>query len=304
MEKSTILVTGANGLVGQKIIEQLSGKNVQVIATGKGPSRIPESQNAIYIPLDNTQKQEVNHLFNHFPIQQVIHCAAVTNVDYCEQNPLECQKGNVDAVEYLIRACEKHASRLIHVSTDFVFDGAQGPYAEDALPNPLSIYGNSKLQAEELVMRSKISWAIARTILVYGVSRDTSRSNIVLWVKKMLEEKQTIRVVIDQLRTPTLAEDVAQGLILIALKNAEGIFHIGGPDKMTVFEVAMQTARFWNLDTDLIQPVLSHTIKQPAKRPPITGLNIRKARTQLGYQPHTFLEGLKIVDEQLKKITS
>lgn len=303
MEKSTILVTGANGLVGQKIIEQLNEKPIQVIATGKGPSRIPETQNAIYIPLDITQKNEINHLFDNFPIQQVIHCAAVTNVDYCELNPLECQKGNVDAVEYLIQACEKHATKLIHVSTDFIFDGTEGPYDEEAKPNPLSIYGNSKLQAEELVMKSKISWAIARTILVYGVSKDMSRSNIVLWVKKSLEENKPINVVIDQLRTPTLADDVAQGLILIALKNAEGIFNIGGPDKMTIFEIAMQVAKFWNLDTDLIKPTLSHTIKQPAKRPPITGLIIKKAKQQLGYSPHSFLEGLKVIDEQLKKIT-
>lgn len=300
MEKSTILVTGANGLVGQKIIEQLSSHTVQVIATGKGASRIPQTSNAFYIPADITQKNEVNHIFDQFPITQVIHCAAVTNVDYCELHPLECQKGNVDAVEYLISACEKHASKLIHVSTDFIFDGSDGPYDEEAKPNPLSIYGNSKLQAEELVTKSKISWAIARTILVYGVSKDMSRSNIVLWVKKSLEEKKQIQVVIDQLRTPTLADDVAQGLILLALKNAEGIFNIGGPDKMTIFEIAMQVAKFWNLDTELIKPTLSYTIKQPAKRPPITGLKIQKAIQQLGYQPHTFLEGLKKVDEQLK----
>lgn len=300
MEKTTILVTGANGLVGQKIIEQLNEKPIQVIATGKGPSRIPSTSNAVYIPADITQKNEIHHIFNHFSINQVIHCAAITNVDYCELHPLECQKGNVDAVEYLIQACEKHASQLIHVSTDFIFDGTDGPYDEEAQPNPLSIYGNSKLQAEELVRKSRIPWAIARTILVYGVSKDMSRSNIVLWVKKSLEEGKTIQVVIDQLRTPTLADDVAQGLILIAQKKAEGIFNIGGPDKMTVFEIAMQVAKFWNLDTDLIKPTLSQTIKQPAKRPPITGLIIKKAIEQLGYKPHTFIEGLKIVNEQLK----
>ncbi len=303
MEKFTLLVTGANGLVGQKIIEQLNDKPIQVIATGKGPSRISQTQNAIYLPLDITQKNEINHLFDNFPIDQVIHCAAVTNVDYCELNPLECQKGNVDSVEYLIQACEKHASKLIHVSTDFIFDGTEGPYDEEAQPNPLSIYGNSKFQAEELIIKSKISWAIARTILVYGVSKDMSRSNIVLWVKKSLEENKPINVVIDQLRTPSLADDVAQGLILLMLKNAEGIFNIGGPEKMTIFEVAMQVAKFWNLDTHLIKPTLSHTIKQPAKRPPITGLNINKAQQILGYNPHSFLEGLKIVDEQLKKIS-
>ncbi len=303
MEKPTILITGANGLVGQKIIEQFQDKSVNIIATGRGLSRLVNFPNTQYFSLDVTRKEDILNLFASYPIHHVIHCAALTNVDYCELHPLECQKGNVDAVEYLIKACEKYHSKLIHVSTDFIFDGTNGPYDEEAKPNPLSIYGNSKLQAEELVMKSRISWAIARTILVYGVSKDMSRTNIVLWVKKSLEDNKTIHVVIDQLRTPTLAEDVAQGLILITLKNAEGIFHIGGPDKMTVFEMAMQVAKFWNLDTDLIKPTLSHTIKQPAKRPPITGLIIKKAQEQLGYKPHSFQEGLKKVDEQLKLLT-
>jgi dTDP-4-dehydrorhamnose reductase len=300
MENQTILVTGANGLVGQKIIEQLAKINVKVIATGKGPSRIPYTPNAIYIPADITAPAEIELIFKEFSIHQVIHCAAVTNVDYCELHPAECYKGNVDAVRTLIQACEKHASKLIHVSTDFIFDGQEGPYDEDAKPNPLSTYGHSKLQAEQLVKKSKISWAIARTILVYGVSKDMSRSNIVLWVKKSLEEKKPIQVVIDQLRTPTLADDLAHGLILITLKNAEGIFNLGGKDKMTIFEIAMQVAKFWNLDTELIKPVLSHSIQQPAKRPPITGLIIKKAQNLLGYQPRSFVEGLKTVDEQLK----
>jgi len=300
MENITVLVTGANGLVGQKVVQQLNDYSFQVIATGKGNSRIPFTQNSVYISADITNKNEVFSIFEQYPITHVIHCAAVTNVDFCELNPIECYKGNVEAVEFIVQACEKHSSKLIHVSTDFIFDGLNGPYDEEAKPNPLSIYGNSKLQAEEYIAKSKISWAIARTILVYGVSKDMSRSNIVLWVKKSLEENKSISVVIDQLRTPTLADDVAQGLILMLLKNAEGIYHIGGLEPMTIFEIAMQVAKFWNLNTRLIKPTLSQAIQQPAKRPPITGLIIQKAVEQLGYKPHSFLEGLKVVDEQIQ----
>ena len=104
------------------------------------------------------------------------------------------------AVENLVKACEKFSVRLIHLSTDFIFDGTHGPLDETEKPNPLSYYGKSKLAAEEIIQKSNIDWAILRTVLVFGVTKDMSRSNIVLWVKKSLEEGKTIQVVNDQWR--------------------------------------------------------------------------------------------------------
>jgi dTDP-4-dehydrorhamnose reductase len=128
-----------------------------------------------------------------------------------------------------------------------------------------------------------------------------SRSNIVLWAKSSLENAKKINVVDDQFRTPTLAEDLADGCLLIAEKKATGIFNISGKDFMSVLELVYRVADFWKLDKSLITPSKSSDIKQPAQRPPKTGFIIDKAKKVLGYDPHSFEEGLEVLDSQLKK---
>ncbi|HRG80224.1 MAG TPA: sugar nucleotide-binding protein, partial [Cyclobacteriaceae bacterium] len=170
-----------------------------------------------------------------------------------------------------------------------------------AIAKPVNYYGESKLAGEQAVQKSKLKWAILRTVLVYGVTPDLSRSNIVLWVKKSLEEGKTINVVNDQWRTPTLAEDLAMGCYLAASKKATGIYHISGEEMMTPFDIANQTAEIFKLDKSLIKPADSSTFKQPAMRPPKTGFIITKAKQDLGYQPHTFQQGLALLASQLKR---
>jgi dTDP-4-dehydrorhamnose reductase len=137
----------------------------------------------------------------------------MTNVDECELNQEACWRQNVVATENLARTCAAHDVHLTHLSTDFIFDGSHGPLAEDAEPNPISHYGRSKLAAEQAVQGTpNLRWAIARTVLVYGVLRGGGRSNIVLWVRDSLRAGKPIKVVSDQWRTPTLAEDLAERL--------------------------------------------------------------------------------------------
>ena len=174
-------------------------------------------------------------------------------------------------------------------------------YDEVATPHPISFYADSKLMGEQVVQTFAKKWSIVRTIIVYGVVSDMSRSNVILWVKKNLEEGKKINVVDDQFRTPTLADDLARGCILIAEKDAEGIFNISGKDYMNIYELAQRVAKFWKLDASLISPSKSQTLNQPAKRPPNTGLNISKAQRILKYNPLSFEEGLKQVEEQLKR---
>ena len=155
------------------------------------------------------------------------------------------------------------------------------------------------MEGEEAILTSDIDWAIARTVLVFGITSDLSRSNIVLWVKQSLENGKTINVVNDQWRTPTLAEDLAMGCYLLAIKNAKGIFHISGEEMMTPFDIAIKTAEYFQLDKSLINPTDSNTFKQTAERPLKTGFDISKAKERLGYQPHTFSEGLAILESQI-----
>lgn len=299
-----ILITGANGLLGQKLTSLLDeDKKVELIATARGRLSV-DLKNGKFQPLDITHKDQVERIISHHRPDVVINTAAMTQVDDCELKREACWLANVTAVEYLVNACEKHKTRFIHVSTDFIFDGKEGPLKEEAKPAPVNYYGESKLAGEEVIKKSKLNWAIIRTVLVYGITSDLSRSNIVLWVKKSLEEGKVINVVNDQWRTPTLAENLAMGCYLAALKSAKGIYHISGEEMMTPYDIAIQTATFFKLDKSLIKATDSTQFKQPAARPLKTGFNIGKAKNELGYQPHTFTDGLALLASQIKKLSS
>lgn len=297
-----ILITGANGLLGQKLVQRLGQKpQTEVLATGTGPCRILQlPANVSYASCDITSSQDVAQTLASFRPEVVIHSAAMTNVDTCELQPENCRKINVEATAGLLQHCEQWGCHFIFLSTDFIFDGKNGPYSEDAEPAPLSIYGQSKLDAENLVRQSTCKWAIVRTVLVYGIAPGLSRSNIILWVKDSLEKGKAIQVVTDQFRTPTLAEDLAEGCLLIAEKGATGIFHISGEELLTPFEMAMKTADFFKLDKSLISPATAATFSQPAKRPPKTGFILKKAKQELGYKPHSFEEGIAILASQIE----
>ena len=302
-----ILITGSNGLLGQKLVYKLRNKNgITCIATARGENRLVEKSGYDFHSLDITNPTEVEALFRKLKPDVVINTAAMTNVDACETERDACWELNVSAVEFQVEFLEAlqqedttYRPHFIHLSTDFIFDGTHGPLDEDETPNPLSYYAESKLAAERVVRGARVSWAIARTVLVYGIVDNMSRSNIVLWVKSNLEAGKTINVVDDQFRTPTLAEDLADGCILIAEKRALGVYNISGPDFMSILELARVVADYYGLDKTLIKPSKRADIKQPAQRPPVTGFIIDKARRVLGYQPHTFREGIALLEAQI-----
>jgi dTDP-4-dehydrorhamnose reductase len=298
-----ILITGSNGLLGQKIVYALLKRgNVEIIATSSGENRLIEKNGYQYEPLDISKKTEVESILKKHKPDVIINTAAMTNVDACESRKEECFAINVMGVQNFVDVIDDHLkhSHFIHLSTDFVFDGEKGSeYLETDTPNPLSYYAWSKYESEKILQRSNIKWAIARTIIVYGIVDNMSRSNIVLWAKDALSKGQKINVVDDQFRAPTLAEDLAEGCILIAEKGATGIYHLSGPETFSVLELVYKVADFWKLDKSLITPSKSDTLNQAAKRPPRTGFIIDKAKKDLGYGPRSFEEGLKILDAQL-----
>ena len=296
-----ILVTGSNGLLGQKLTRLLQDdKNVHLIATARGQSAVKIAKGE-YHSLDITDADGVDSLLRSTRPDVIINTAAMTQVDDCETQREACWKANVTAVENLVRCCNALDIRLVHVSTDFIFDGTHGPLDENAIPNPVNFYGESKLAGEKVIQASTIQWAILRTVLVFGITRDMSRSNIVLWVKNSLQQNKTIQVVNDQWRTPTLAEDLAMGCYLAASKRAKGVYNISGKDFMSPYDIAIKTAEFFELDKSLIKATDSTKFRQPAKRPPKTGFIIDKARKELGYEPHSFEEGLEILARQIEE---
>lgn len=298
-----ILVTGSNGLVGQKLTDLILSKaNFSLIATSKGENRHPLKQGYTYINLDILDTEQVSKILLKYRPSAVIHTAAMTNVDACESNKELCKQLNVEAVAHLAKICEEIDCQLVHLSTDFIFDGENGPYTELDKPNPLSFYGQTKLQAEEVLKASACRSVILRTIIVYGVVNDLSRTNIVLWAKNALEKGEDINIVNDQWRMPTLAEDLALCCLLAVKQNAQGIYNASGKDMMSITELVEQVADFWGLNKSLIHPISSASLAQKAKRPKRTGFVLDKSMNNLGYRPRSFKEGLAIVNAQLQLI--
>lgn len=289
-----LLITGSNGLLGQKIVKQCLVKGVQFLATSKGENRNPTCPESNYFSMDITNKLEINPVFEAFYPTHVIHTAAITNVDYCENNKAECDEVNVGATHYLFDAAQRFEAHFTLLSTDFVFDGEKGNYSETDKVNPLSYYAQSKVKAENLLLNSAYKkWAIVRTIIVFGQANNMSRSNLVLWVYDSLKNGKEIQVVTDQFRTPTFADDLALACISICEKNAIGIYHLSGKDFISMYDFALLVAEFFSLDKSLIKAISSESLKQDAKRPPRTGFDISKAKHDLDYNPKSLREALE-----------
>lgn len=301
----TILVTGSNGLLGQNVVKQLEKRiDVRLIASARGECRFNKEESTEYVILDLTDQDSVEKVFEEYKPKYVIHTAAMTNVDQCEQDKNGCLEANVNATRYIVENCKKHDSYLVNVSTDFVFDGENGPYVETDVPNPVSHYGWSKLEGEKIVLESGIRASTVRTIIVYGVVDNMSRSNLVLWTKNSLENKQDIRVINDQFRSPTWAGDLAWACIKLCDTEKEGVYHISGEVTKSIVEWVREVVEFFDLDDSYITEVTSDELSQPAKRPPKTGFDISKAKKDLGYQPKSFKQGIRkmmaLMDAQKK----
>lgn len=295
-----IVVTGSNGLLGQTLVNLLMKQpsNYSIYGLSRGENRSGRDDFS-YHRTDITNFNELNHLLRTIQPDFIVNTAAMTNVDTCEEQKEACLQINVEAVENLTKICSEIHAHLIHISTDFIFDGVKGYYKETDLPNPISFYGNSKLKSEEIVVSAGISYSILRTILVYGKVNNLARNNIVLWVKEMLEKKNKITIVNDQFRMPTYVEDLALACKLSIDQNAKGIFNISSNHLLSIFEIALQIAEVFGLQKEFIVPISTEILNQKAPRPPKTGFNLSKTNRELGLHTQSFKEDLKRFKESL-----
>ncbi|MFT5778093.1 MAG: dTDP-4-dehydrorhamnose reductase [Crocinitomicaceae bacterium] len=288
-----LLITGSNGLLGQKLVSYCQQHNTEFIATSKGENRNSACSEDVYTQMDITDANQVMKVISDNQPTHVIHTAAMTNVDQCENDPEGCKAINVTATENLVLACNANGSHFQLLSTDFVFDGEQGNYKEDDQINPLSVYAKSKVDAEKIVTeKSSTDWSIVRTIIVYGKGENLSKSNIILWAKAVLEKGEPLNIVDDQFRAPTWAEDLAAGCMAIAEQEATGVYHMCGPETMSIYELITRIAEHFKYETKQISRISSTTLNQAAKRPPKTGFDLTKSITTVGYNPHTLEETL------------
>ncbi len=291
-----ILITGSNGLLGQKIVRQALKRKLDFLATSKGANRNQDCPEKHYVSMDICSEEDIEKVFSAYLPTHVIHTAAMTNVDACELNPEECELVNVTASGYLFEACKKIGAHFQLLSTDFIFDGEKGNYKETDEPNPLSVYAKSKVDAEELLLSSEYrNFSIARTIIVYGIGNNLSRGNIICWAKDALSKGQTMNIIDDQFRAPTWADDLAWGCLRICELHKTGIFHLCGPETMSIYQIVLRVAKYFGLSTASLTKTDSSTLNQPAKRPARTGFDLTKSREELGYKPKTIEQTLDLI---------
>ena len=301
MTSPTIMIVGANGLLGQKVTEFLArGTSYHLVLAGRTASprlQVPESS---YLELDITKKQQVREAVAEHKPTVIINAAAMTNVDTCEKERETAWKINVTGVENIIEAAKRLDATVVHVSTDYVFDGKDGPYAEDDRPEPINYYGRSKLASENQLRASGLRYLIARTMVLYGFAVEV-KSNFALWLVRNLEERNPVRVVDDQMGNPTLVDDLAHAIISAVELEKKGVYHVAGREIVSRYDFALRLASVFGFDAELISPVKTAALNQPAQRPLKSGLITLRAEVELGYRPSTVDEGLAILKGQLSR---
>ncbi len=297
-----VLVTGACGLLGQELVKRLSqNPQLDVLATGRDDLPSFKDASVGYTRMDITDFGRVRQVFEDFTPHVVVNCAAMARVDLCETERERCWTVNVEAVENLVRLSRPHGSRLIQISTDFVFDGIGGPYQEDARPAPVNFYGKSKLASENAVRQmDPEKWVIVRTVLLFGTGEALKRTNIGMWIVADLTNGKPIRVFTDQLRSPTYVADLANGIERVIRLDRTGVFHVSGREYMSLYEFAVAIAEEFHLDKSLISPVTADEVQLPAARPSKTGFIILKAETELGYRPRLLAESLRDLHSRIE----
>ncbi|CAN5164611.1 dTDP-4-dehydrorhamnose reductase [soil metagenome] len=290
-----VLITGANGFLGQHLSLFLAERDFQVIACSRGACRIPLTFPFNYFPIDLTDETAVNTLLDTAEPHIVIHTAANSKPDDCEINKDDCLMQNVSVTKFLLSAAlnQPIPPHFIYLSTDFVF-GEHGPHNEDDTATPLNFYGKSKLMAEQCVKESGLNHTIVRPVFIYGKVWPGLRNDFLHWVKNSLEQQKSIKVVSDQQRTPTFVNDLCKGIEAIITQNEQGVFHLAGKDLLSPFDMAMQVASILGLDAALIENVTSDSFVEPVIRARRSGLKIDKARKRLHYEPLDFAKAVEL----------
>ena len=261
-------VIGASGLVGEHLVKVLRSSGQDPITTF-WHSPIPSA-----IQVDIAEKTQVRSFFESERPEVVFLPAALTNVDYCEAHAAETYRINVLGVKHCVDAANLLQARLIYFSTDYIFDGIDGPYSEAAAANPVSEYGRQKLMAEHYVSLLAEQYLIIRTTVVFGWERQGK--NFVHRLLQSLKQGNPVNVPIDQIGSPTYASDLAQIAIELSSSTSEILINVAGPERVSRYEFARAIAGIFNLYESLINPVKTEELGQPARRPLNAGLQTAK----------------------------
>src|SRR5215831_199124 len=277
-----ITVTGANGLVGSRLCRLLVVQGHVVTAVARGERRtVGEFE---YLPCDLGDRRSTTEALARSRPEVIVNTASMTEVDACERRPEDAWAANVTAAANVAAEARGLGAHLVHVSTDYVFDGREGPYDEDARPNPSGVYARTKWLGEEAVRLLAPSWAIARTAVVYGYP-PSLRPNFGSWLLGTLREGKTARLFVDQHVSPSLALNVAEMLAELAERRLDGVWNVAGAEVVNRMQFGEALADVFGLDRRLLVPIRLADAGMASPRPPRSGLRVDKALAELEARP-------------------
>ncbi|HWW16444.1 MAG TPA: SDR family oxidoreductase [Candidatus Dormibacteraeota bacterium] len=273
-----ILVTGASGLLGASLVSQAHKRNREVVGLyHRHPVHIDGVK---LLAADLTDQAETTRIFQELRPSSVVHCAAATDVDWCEDHPGEAHRVNVMAPATIAAVSSRSGARLIYISTDSVFDGARGNYVETDTPGPVNVYARTKLQGEREVVRQNPAALIAR-VNFYGWNAQNKHS-LAEWILKQLTLGRRVPGFSDVVFCPVLAHDLAEVMLALLDKNLAGLYHVVGSEAVSKYEFAKRVASMFGFDPGQVVPTHLADATLKAQRPLDTSLNTERICAALG----------------------
>jgi dTDP-4-dehydrorhamnose reductase len=279
-----VLVVGASGFVGNVLYKLF-------LRDGEAYGSYHSSPVEGLVKLDMTDAAAVQDMIGAIRPDVIIHPAANPNVEFCEEHAEETRRINVEGSRNIINAARDVGAKYVFFSSDYVFDGINGPYAEDDTPNPVSEYGKQKLEVEKIIQSTLTDYLIIRITVVYGWERHGK--NFVMGLIKNLSGGKTMKVPCDQVGSPTYVNNMAQVVKELIEKGKTGIYHVAGSDIMDRYTFALKAAEIFDLDKDLLIPVKTAELGQKAKRPLQAGMRLEKVRQAVNTHIMGVEEGLR-----------
>lgn len=277
----SVLVTGSSGLLGSNLTTQLRKKGYRVVTTYRSLQEKTDLSEFV----DLTVPYTIEEAIAKTTPDVIIHAAALTNLDYCELHADEAVKANSEATKSIADLGAKLGSFVVYVSTDYVFDGKQGNYAEEDSPNPVNVYGESKLQGERHLQDAGGAHAIVRPSVIYGSKPSSGKENFALWLIGKLMHEEKVSILTDQFVSPTLATSLAEMMVELVERRLHGTFHLSGAERVDRYSFSKRLAAAFGLDDSLLVPARLSAMKWVAKRPADSSLDVSKAAGALSCKP-------------------
>lgn len=297
-----VIITGSTGKIGEAVTKLIRKEtnDINLVLLTANPSQIKPSEKIQVVSADYSDQKWIKDFIQNEKPEFVINCAAMTNVDACEDDHKMAMDLNAIFPENLAKACKNINSKLIHFSTDYIFDGENGPYSEDDTPDPISFYGKSKLAGENAIKLTFDNYIIFRTNVVYGIS-SYGKNDFINWLISKFENTEKLKIITGQFCNPTFSEDIAWSVLKALQKKVTGVFNLAGNSWLNRYEIAKEIIKEFDFDKSLLEAIPSSELKQKASRPEKGGLINTRAEAILGIKFLNLKAGLSVLKYQFSE---